>query len=58
MGTLPQGILKRLEDLAKEGDSPVDLSLQVRLLSQNADTVFDRFHVTKGDHPRGLSIPQ
>ena len=29
VGTLPQRILERLEDLAKEGDIPVDLSWKV-----------------------------
>jgi len=59
-GKTIQGIAKRLENLAKEGDSPVDFFLWFDSISKTRIPClnYDRSYVTKGDHPLSLSIPQ
>jgi len=54
-----QGIVKTLENLAKEGDSPIDFFPRFDLISKMRIPClnYDRFYVTKGDHLLSLSIP-
>ncbi len=51
---------KRLENIAKEGDGLVDFFPWFDLISkmQILCLNYDRFYVTKGDHPLSLSILQ
>ncbi len=51
--------MKRLENLAKEGDSLVDFFPWFDLISKMRIPClnYDRFYVTKEDHPLSLSIP-